>query len=260
MRKACLLSTALLLLVAPTYAATVITSANCGVASVSTEGATQCAASDEIGGSSGSAAGQISLGYSFSNTNSITFAGSTITNAEAVLPSPQDVFGSNSFASVSASLQVNVNVTGTGPGFVIESQVGGGIINLGTEDEADAGVAASDGASSMCDAGPPDFCLPAPLQTITVPIELGGLVTFDASLRAYAGAVPGFNNAAAQLSFVSQFSFVGADGVTPVAISEAPEPRTCGIMAVAVAFLLTIERRRLRRQRTSQRLSDSCRC
>jgi hypothetical protein len=73
------------------------------------------------------------------------------------------------------------------------------------------------------------------------PIELGETYQFtaDANSLAYSGGLAsgqGEGEGAAKVTYTVEF--FEADGITPVGVSEAPEPRTWALVAIGVAWLL----------------------
>ncbi len=79
-------------------------------------------------------------------------------------------------------------------------------------------------------------------QSLLVPYTLGGTITLSAEGYIFADADFNTGQNGGQDIIDYRFRFFEADGVTPVSISETPEPATLGLLGVSLLALWLIKR------------------
>jgi len=82
-----------------------------------------------------------------------------------------------------------------------------------------------------------------------IPVTLGTAFTLEANGGTTNWASGFDGRSGGSLNTVFQFRFLEADGVTPVGVSQAPEPVTLGMVGLAFCSLAFVNKARSRRQR-----------
>lgn len=77
-----------------------------------------------------------------------------------------------------------------------------------------------------------------------IPVTLGTAITIEANGHTNNSASAFDGSSGGSLSTTYQFRFLEADGVTPVSVSEAPEPATLGLLSLSCGAILVARKRR----------------
>ncbi len=187
-----------------------------------------------LAGDSGSAQATSSVFTSVSGNAVIANVSASAQASPTLSASPLD--GPQAFvnsAAVSFSDIFSIYVSGTGTGYLVASDFGGSNIGPG-----------ADAASVSLSVGPVTLICGnnfACLSTATpIAITLGQTYTVDLQGSASAQSGEGLGDGSAFGN--GTFSFYAADGVTPVAVSAAPEPATYALLILAGVTLLWAKR------------------
>ena len=224
--------------------ATVVTSTSCSTNLGTINGTSSC----YLAGSGGTVAGSVDGYASASASGQYTVSGNTLSVTATVLATAFPTFTNPSLHTIDTGAGATVNITasfvvsGTGPAFVElthqpQFSIGeefydddGATLNVQFGNYETFACSSNTFTVTPCNTG-----APFSPSLVAIPTNVPITLTFTEQAGA-AGDLSGAGGAGATANV--QFSFLGANGITPLAVTETPEPATRQMLLTGCAALL----------------------